>query len=60
MKKNFYPEPFNVEEPPPAPPNREMSESVLGLVQIETKDSKERTQQWLKRMDEYEENLSKK
>ena len=52
---SYYPEPFDITQPPPAPPNRDVI-SFFGLW-IETKDSKRRSREWRDRLNEYGNNV---
>jgi len=58
MDYKFYPKPFDVNSPPPGPPNRDgRIWPFAGWV--ETKDSKKRTAEYRQRLNEYGQNLEK-
>ncbi|HAL45487.1 MAG: hypothetical protein A2Y12_08755 [Planctomycetes bacterium GWF2_42_9] len=56
MGFKFYKEPFDISQPPPSPPNREFD--VLPIVgRIYTKESKQRGNEYMARLEEYGNNL---
>ena len=56
MTFKFYPESFDINRPPPAPPNRDMNRwPFIGW--CETKNSKRRSAEYLERLIEWEEKV---
>ena len=51
----YYPEPWDINKPPPAPPNR--SNNFWGKESVE---SKQRRDEWIYRLEEYGKNLENK
>lgn len=49
----FYTESFDINKPPPSPPNRDMTHWLL-FGWIETKKSKKRGKEYLARLEEWE------
>jgi len=52
MEFKFYKEPFDITKPPPAPPDKDVT-IWPWTGAIETRDSKQRTEEYMLRLDEY-------
>ena len=52
MSWKYYPEPFDINEPPPPPPYRTMSDNIFRR-SPETKESIARGDEYEKRLDDY-------
>ena len=50
-------ESFDVTKPPPAPPNRTIKCGIFGLWGDETKESKQISDEYLRRLEEYSKKL---